>query len=175
MTTYLWTPPLFNAIKARLLADTALTDLLGSGTNSIRAQFPSYAQDPAGSTFPLVTFYARTEKNDDAFDGRKLDVLMEFHIYTAGQPSQGGQTLLILEKIKARIMGDWPDHATRVPVFGLDRWIPDFTSQTGDAATDYVALMLTFEDGYDATDFNDGGMREWVMTFKTSLFKRAAG
>lgn len=172
----LWEPALYYAINARLSGDTGtggLTTLLGNGANSIAASFPRPAVDPRGTTLPTVTFNTVDEENpDEPFDGRYIDHQLEVHVYVEEQPSGGGESLLVLSKIKERIMGDWPNQtAASGPSYGLDRWQPNFSGQTGDAATSYTANHLEFISGFDATD-PGGGVREWIYRFKCRMFLR---
>lgn len=168
----LYAPALYKAIHARLTGDATLAGFLGNSTASVRAQFPNDAVDPSGTTFPLVTFYIASEEvANEGLDTRIIDYMVEFHLYVEAQPAAGGDSLLVLEKIKERIMGDWPEQATKAPSYGLDRWLPDFSAQTGDAATAYSAMVMEFRNGRDGTDFDGGGIREWIMNFSAHQVK----
>lgn len=171
----LWEPALYHAIAARLLGDNTgtgnLCSLLASTTGSIKASFPQPAVDPRGSTYPCVTFACVDESiPDEPFDGRYMEHLLELRIYVEEQPSDGSESLLTLSKIKARVLGNWPEkNSSTPPDYGLDRWQPDFTGYTGDSSTSYSANHIVFDSGYDATD-PGAGIREWVYRFKCRMF-----
>lgn len=167
----LWTPALYTAVNARLSGDTTLTALMGNGANSITAKYPFPGVDPVGTTLPAMTFAIVEEDNRaEPFDGRFVDETLEVHLYALEQPGTA-QSLLTMEKIKERVMGDWPNQtAAAGPSYGLDRWKPDFTAQTGDAATAYTATAMVFDPpGFDGTE-PGLGRREWIYRFKVGMF-----
>jgi len=169
----LYYPALLKSIGTRLQADTTLVGYMGGSdstarTLNIATTFPKPAADPRGTTYPFVCIWPVSDVVDDTFDGRKLDLTFEVHAFTEVQPTTTDSTLLKLVKIHERIVGDWASHSDRVPVYGLDRFLPDFTGYTGDAATAYSATHIEYKGFQDLTD-PIGDRREWVMTFDVSM------
>lgn len=169
----LFYPALLKSIKARLQADTTLVGYMGGADSAARllnitTTFPKPASDPRGTSYPFVSFWPISDSVDDTFECRKLDVTFEVHAFTEVQPTAADATLLKMVKIHERIVGDWASHSDRVPVYGLDRFQPDFTGYTGDAATAYSATHIEYQGFHDLTD-PIGDRREWVMTFGVSM------
>lgn len=146
---------------------------MGNGSSSIRATFPNDAVDPQGTTFPTATFYIASDSiNGEGLDERIVEFIVEVHIYVEAQPAAGGDSLLVQEKIKERVIGDWPEQSSKAPSYGLDRHILDFTGHTGDAVTAYSAMSCEYLNGRDATDFDGGGIREWIQTYRVGMVKQ---
>lgn len=170
MTASLFVPALLKAIDARFSADTTLLALLAGGTSAaITATFPPPATDPQGSTtYPKLVFRLDYAKNDDSFPGRRFDCKVSIHIFVAERDVSGSDSYLVLWKIHERVMGDWPEQSNRIPTYGLDRWRPDFSAQTGDAASSYVSENMQVEDTSDVTE-EDGGLRRLILSFSVAL------
>lgn len=168
--------PMWRAIGNRLAGDSSLVALLGtSGSANIRLGDAPYATDPPGASFPRISFdLIDANTNDEGFAVRRFEVLYEVVVEVDARPS-GGSTdgagpRITLDKIHARILGDWCDRSTRVPVYGLDRWVPDFSGQTGDAATDYASDMMVYQGTERA---HEPGVLRYRMRFSASLQKRS--
>ena len=169
----LYYPALLYAIKTRLQADSTLVGYMGGATTpektlNIVTTFPRPAVDPRGTTYPYVAIWPVSDTIDDSFMGRKVEVMFEVHLYVEGSPQTADPTLLKMTKQHERVIGDWPSHSNRTPAYGLDRWFPDFTGNSGDAVTSYVPDMVVYRGFQDLTD-PMGDRREWVLTFATTL------
>jgi hypothetical protein len=171
----LFVPALFTAIDNRLSADTTLLALLGTGTsvNISNGRLPP-ATDPPGSTLPCVVFKYQSDAPDDAFSTRRYVVTFQIEMYVEDQPAlDSANSPLILEKIFERVLGDWPGNGNnRVPVYGLDRWIPDFSGQSGDSSTVYSSEMMIYKGSYNDSDAEDGRLKK-VSTYEVALDLRS--
>jgi hypothetical protein len=166
----LFVPALFNAIKTRLRFDSTLAALLGPGAAAgIRNQTMPPAVDPSGTTFPCVVFRFRNADSVDALRTRRYEIDFDVEMYVEENPAAGGDSLLTLCKIHERIIGNYVDN-TNLPQYGLDRWVPDFTGQSGDASTTYSAEMVIHVRTFDDSDAEQGRLK-WVSQYKTSLDK----
>lgn len=164
---------LWEAIDTRLSADSTLTALLGNGSSSIRFQTVPPATNPSGTTYPMVVFKWKASIPDDALSTRREQIEFDIEIYVEEQPASGADGVLTFFKIRERIIGDWPEQANRTPTYGLDRWIPDFSAQTGDTATSYAGEMIVRGDARDESDFEDGKLK-MVIPFKTAMDLRSS-
>lgn len=180
MSTQLYLPALSKAIVERLQGDATLVALLGGSSTPekklrITNTFPLVGVDPAGTTFPYVTFYCSGGVVDDPMDGRRDVVTLEVRFRVEEQPAAGGDSLLTSMKIQQRIVGDFPAQtAAAGPSYGLDRWTPPaFTggTYTGDYDSAYAAETMVLRSWNDITDMESGGVREWLMTFECGIDK----
>ncbi len=170
----LFIPAIWKAIDTRLTGDASLLTLLGSnGANNVRLAFPMPAVDPPGTTFPLVVFRFRSADVDDGFGTRRYNMTFDLDLYCEAKPLAGGTSWLTMAKIHERVIGDWPNQSSRTPTYGLDRWIPDFSAQTGDAATTYAPEAMCHTGTVDASDETDNYVK-WVATFTIALDLRSA-
>lgn len=178
MTAPLFLPALWQAIRTRLTGDATLVALLGSsGASNITVTFPFPAVDPSGGSYPKITINPVSVVPDDTFPDRRQVCTLELHIWveeiTGTDAEQTTSSLLRLAKIHERVLGDWPYQLVNVqPTYGLDRWKPDFSAQTGDGASDYEAEQITHVDPgmIDLTD-SDSGLRHWQLVFRCALNK----
>lgn len=167
----LFTPAIFKAVRDRLAADTTLTGLLaGASANAITWEMPQQASDPPSGFYPRVVLEYVADERDEAFKTRRVVYTFEVHIYHRERAASGEDAVLTMAKIAERIVGDWPDQTSRTPTYGLDRWAPDFTAQTGDYATSYAAETMLHTGSVNATD-RGSGLIEWVLTFQVGLDK----
>lgn len=167
----LFIPAILKAIDARLSGDSTLVALLGTTTSAaITATFPPPAVDPPGTSYPLVVFKFLSADNEDALRTRRFLMMFEVHLFVA-EKNATTDTLLTMCKIHERVIGNWPESSAEppVPAYGLDRWSPSFSGQTGDAASSYAPEMMEHLSTIEASDQDDRGIRQWIMTFRVGL------
>lgn len=169
-----YVPAIWKAVGDRLAGDSTLVALLAGGSaNSITSFIPSPATD-ASAVYPWVTFKIRNiaVSGDEPFETRAHDIAFSVLLLVQERPVSSVSTdpLITIAKIQERIVGDWSEQSTRVPSYGLDRWQPDFTSYTGDAASTYSPVQIL----YESTDCDAGepGLHIWDMSFRLTINKQ---
>ncbi len=176
----LYLPALLQAIQTRLSGDATLLTYLGTGAaTAISTTFGFPAVDPMGTTYPRICIMPISETPDDPFKSRRSLIGIDVMIYAVETPQSGGTganaqtSLATMLRIHERVMGDFPDQATSIPSYGLDWWTPDFTAQTGLAATTYASETMVFTGFTNETDI-EGGLRCFRISFQVGLNKRSA-
>ncbi len=167
----LFIPAIWKAINDRLSGDSTLVALLANGSaNSITCFLPTPAND-ANAAYPWVVYKLDQHFPDDAFQTRVHTLRFEVHLYVQERPpsSVSADPMILLAKIHERVLGDWANQSG-APSYGLDRFVPDPSSYTGDAATDYTPDLIVYSEA-GTSDLSESGLLHWAMTFEVHMSK----
>lgn len=168
----LYVPAMWKAVNTRLTGDSTLVALLAGGSaNSITCYQPTpVAVDSSSAQYPWVYYKLGERRPDDAFATRRHEFEFEVHVMVQERPPSAvtADPITTLAKIEERIIGDWSEQSTRVPSYGLDRYIPDVSAQTGDAATNYSPEMIVYN---GTIDLSEPGILHWSCSFLWSIDK----
>jgi len=111
---------------------------------------------PENAAYPYILYTIETNVASDAFNARVREFVFQVHSYVQ-ERLVGSPPWQTIADIDARIIGDWPQQATRVSSYGLDRWKPNLTS-TGWVA-DICGLL-------DSTPANELGVFHTIHRFR---------
>jgi hypothetical protein len=148
-------PKVWAQIYARLSADSGLLSLLQTTAPGQPAPiYNTIAPEAAG--FPYVLYNIESNLASDAFNARVRELVFQVHTYVQEQLSSADPWQRISD-IDARITGDWPQQASRLPTYGLDRWTMTLTG------SGWVADMCGL---LDSTPANELGVFHTIHRFR---------
>lgn len=161
MSSYL--PKLYQAIGDRLTGDTG-TGGLFNVTSPLVTQFRNTVI-ASSQAFPYLVMNVTTAMNSDGFNLRSHMVTFSIHVYVEEQPNAGGDSFSTGASIIDRVEGDWDLQSTRIPSFGLDRWVPTLTSSSWTCSQ---CVLL------NSSEAHDPGVLHWILDFRVYVNKAGA-
>lgn len=146
-------------IRARLVADSTLTGLLGAATSV----FNQYT--PPDTVFPFVWYVMENTENVEAFRTASIECSFSVH-WAVEERSNSYDPVARGRAIEARVFGDWHlQSAGTAPTYGLNRWQPTLTG------SGWSSGIVEWEG--TRPDHSEGVM-SWYQEFKVRISKAGA-
>lgn len=122
----------------------------GGGIPAVFTTYPSVEQP-----YPYILVDLVTENQRDAMNARVHEVSFNVHVFVeerfaAANPVQRGG------EINGRVLGDWPQQSSRLPTYGLDRYVPPLSGSSW--TPDIIAYQGT-------TPAHEFGILHWIHAF----------
>lgn len=148
-------PVVMDQVYTCLSGDGTLVGLLAAITPGQRVPIYAYLA-PEQQGYPFIVCTVESNTASDAFNARVRELVFQVHSYVQEQMG-GDDPWQTIANIDQRIIGDWPQQASRLPTYGLDRWTPNVTA-TG-WTSDMCGLL-------DSTPANELGVFHTIHRFR---------
>jgi hypothetical protein len=148
-------------IRARAIADSTLTALLGAATSVYNLV------EPEDTAFPYIVYEVVTAENDSTFRTAREKVDFRIKWVVEERPDAGTPDPVTRGRaIEMRLFGDWTAQAAgTAPTFGFERWKPTLTG------SGWTADICEHQRTVTA---HAPGTLQWVMEFKLAVHKAGA-